>query len=76
MVSAEFQKLSIERQCHLVGISRSLWYKPACPESALNLELMRQMDELFMAMPHLGSRQMRTRLLRLGYDAGRKRSVG
>lgn len=35
---------------------------------------MRVMDELFLQMPYLGSRQMRSRLRRLGYeDVGRKR---
>jgi putative transposase len=74
MVLSEHPVLSIARQCGLLGISRSAWYRPQCPENAHNLELMRVMDELFLQMPYLGSRQMRSRLRRMGHeDVGRKR---
>lgn len=74
MVVPGHSRLSIGKQCALLGISRSAWYRPQCLESAYNLELMRVMDELFLQMPYLGSRQMRSRLRRLGYqNVGRKR---
>jgi putative transposase len=74
MVLSEHPVLSIARQCGLLGISRSAWYRPQCPENTHNLELMRVMDELFLQMPYLGSRQMRSRLRRMGHeDVGRKR---
>lgn len=74
MVSPDHQRLSVARQCRLLGISRSAWYRPQCPENGYNLELMRVMDELFLQMPYLGSRQMRSRPRRLGHeDVGRKR---
>jgi putative transposase len=74
MVLSEHPVLSIARQCGLLGISRSAWYRPQCLENAHNLELMRVMDELFLQMPYLGSRQMRSRLRRMGHkDVGRKR---
>ena len=74
MVQTEHARLSISRQCVLLGISRSAWYRLACPENGNNLALMRVIDELFLEMPHLGSRQMRSRLRRLGYtDIGRHR---
>jgi putative transposase len=74
MVLPEHPVLSIVRQCGLLGISRSAWYQPQSPENGYNLELMRVMDELFLQMPYLGSRQMRSRLRRMGYeDVGRKR---
>lgn len=74
MVLPEHPWLSIGSQCRLLGISRSSWYRPQCRESSYNLELMRMMDELFLQMPYLGSRQMRSRLRRQGCEVvGRKR---
>jgi putative transposase len=67
MVLPDHPGLSIGKQCKPLGISRSAWYRPQSPESGYNLELMRVMDELFLQMPYLGSRQMRSRLRRLGY---------
>lgn len=74
MVVSSHPRLSIGAQCGLLGISRSAWYREASPESGYNLELMRVMDELFLQMPYLGSRQMRSRLRRQGYvGVGRHR---
>jgi len=47
-------KLSITRQCELMGISRSTVYYEPRPESSLNLELMRVMDEVFIEYPFFG----------------------
>ena len=73
MVFENHPKLSISQQCGLLGISRSLWYRRQSSESGYNFELMRVVDELFLDEPYLGSRQMRSRLRRLGYEAGRHR---
>ena len=73
MVNVDHPRLNISRQCSLLGISRSAWYRPQCLESNQTLEIMRVMDELFLSEPYLGSRQMRKRLRRLGYEVGRHR---
>lgn len=73
MVLENHPRLSVTQQCALLNISRSSWYRPECPESGRNLELMRVVDELFLDEPYLGSRQMRKRLRRLGYEVGRHR---
>lgn len=74
MVLQDHPRLSIGRQCTLLTISRSSWYRPECSESAYNLDIMRSIDELFLGRPYLGSRQMLSRLRRQGYDnIGRKR---
>lgn len=50
--------LSLSRQCEILGLHRSgLYYQPA-PESALNLELMRLMDEHYLEHPYKGARRM------------------
>ncbi|WP_419161470.1 IS3 family transposase [Candidatus Palauibacter sp.] len=65
--------LSLSRQCALLAVSRSsLYYRPK-GESAENLALMRRMDELHMAYPFYGSRQLMRHLRREGATAGRHR---
>ena len=71
MIEPEHARLSIVRQCELVGISRSSWYDRPCGESDLNLRLMREIDEQYLITPWYGSRQMAG--MQLGYDVGRKR---
>ena len=73
MIEPEHARLSIVRQCELVGISRSSWYYRPGGESDLNLRLMREIDEQYLITPWYGSRQMARHLRRLGYDVGRKR---
>ena len=54
--------LSLVRQCALAGVSRSsLYYCPA-GESAENLALMREIDEVHLKYPFYGVRQMRSHL--------------
>lgn len=65
--------LGIARQCSLLSISRSTYYYEKKGESALNLRLMRLIDERFLARPSQGSRQMKRWLKRLGYCVSRKR---
>lgn len=55
------QPLSVSRQCEMMGVSRSSYYyqpKPIRPE---DLELMRQIDEMYLKDPTSGSRSMKRR---------------
>ena len=65
--------LSLSRQCALLGVSRSSQYYRPRGESAENLALMRRMDELHMAYPFYGSRQLMRHLRREGVTVGRHR---
>ena len=70
MVQSGHEKLSVVRQCSLLGIARSgLYYTPK-GESALTLSLMQEIDRAFTEWPFLGVRQMRNYLVLLGYGAG------
>jgi len=61
----------VKRQAQLVGISRgSLYYQPR-PVSAVDLELMRRMDELHLEHPFMGARMLRDQLVRSGFTIGR-----
>jgi len=66
-------QLSMRRQADLLGVHRSsLYYKPV-GESAQNLGLMRQMDELFLADPTLGVLGMQDELAEQGLFYNQKR---
>ena len=70
MIEPGHPRLSIVRQCALVSIGRSTFYRAPAPETAENLLLMRLLDEQFLETPWYGSRQM---MRHLGYAVGRKR---
>ena len=48
MIEPEHPRLSIQRQCALVSISRSAFYYQPAGETPLNLALMRLIDEAFL----------------------------
>ena len=51
-------KLSIRRQCKLIGLSRSnLYYKPK-PISESELNILKLVDEIYTAHPYFGTRRM------------------
>lgn len=67
------QDISISRQCELLGLSRSAAYYKPCSESAINLELMRQIDEEYTDKPFYGVRRMTHVLKQKGYEVNHKR---
>ena len=73
MIGPEHPRLSIVRQCELVSISRSGFYHRPAGKTALNLDLMRLIDEQFLETPWYGSRQMAQHLRRESHAVGRKR---
>lgn len=50
--------MSIEKQCELLGLSRSSYYYQVCGESAKNLALMRAIDKLYTQYPFYGARRL------------------
>jgi putative transposase len=72
-IEAGHPKLSLSRQCRLLRVSRSSLYHKPKGESEDNRALMRRLDELFMAHPFYGSRQMVRHLRREGVRVGRHR---
>lgn len=73
LVSGEYDRLSVVRQCELVGISRSSHYYTARGESEFNLDLMGRIDRQYLETPWYGSRQMVRHLRRDGVSVGRNR---
>jgi putative transposase len=72
MVEPDNAELSIRRQCDLIGLPRSSYYRPEAMENKGNLVLMRLMDEEYTRHPFFGSRTMVFYLSRRGYKVNRK----
>jgi putative transposase len=74
LIDKVHKKLSIERQCELMSVHRSGYYYQTKGESALNLELMRHIDEEYTRHPFMGVPSM-TRWLNmdLHYSVNEKR---
>jgi len=74
LVDRKLRKPSILRQCELLGISRSgLYYEPK-KTSALNLELMRKIDEHYLEHPYKGAPRMYVYLTEdLEYEVSKNR---
>jgi putative transposase len=73
MIDPSNDNLGTRQQCKLLSISRSGWYYEPKGEQPLNLQLMRMIDEQFLATPSYGSRKMAHHLKREGYCVGRQR---
>jgi len=72
-IEPDHPAVSLAVQCQLLRLSRSTWYERASAPSALNVELMRRLDEEYTAHPFYGSRRMTAVLRRSGYAVNRKR---
>jgi putative transposase len=59
MIDPTHPHLSVVRQCGLVSIGRSAFYRASTPATAENLLLMRLLDEQFLETPWYGSRRWR-----------------
>jgi putative transposase len=73
MVEKDHPRLSIVRQCRLLGLPRSTFYNVPRGEGDLNLLLMRLIDAQFLETPFYGSRQMCRHLRHEGFAVGRRR---
>lgn len=65
--------LTIWEQCELLELSRSSYYYAPCEESDENLELMRQIDQIYLGKPSFGRRRICEVLIKKGYGVNPKR---
>ena len=74
-IDSRNKTLSISRQCELLQLPRSSYYRPRYyqVEDEENLELMRLIDEEFLRHPFYGSRKMKDYLNREAITVNRKR---
>jgi putative transposase len=73
MIEAPPSPLSIRRQCELIDLNRATFYYAPAQESALNLRLMRLMDEQYTLTPFYGWPRMTVHLRQQGYLINHKR---
>ena len=66
-------RVSIRRQCQLLGVARSGVYRRPRSANDNDLALMRRIDELFTDWPFLGSRRLTAMLRAEGSAVNRKR---
>ena len=66
-------KLSIKRQCELLGLNRSSYYSKAKSLSPRDYEILKKMDEIFTEHPYYGARRMMHVLRAEGIKVGRKK---
>lgn len=74
LVESEHERLSIARQCELLGMSRAAYYYDPWEWDETALAMLRAIDEEYTRHPFLGKRRMRDYLVELGYDVGVKRT--
>ena len=72
MLDRHHPKLSVRRQCSLLGLARSGVYREPSPAAADDLALMRRIDELYTERPFLGSRRIAVMLRADGLGVNRK----
>jgi putative transposase len=74
VIAAGHPKVSVEARCKLLGIPRASYYRgPASGLRSGDLELMRQIDELYLQHPWMGSRSLADHLTTAGKPVGRDR---
>jgi len=72
-IHPKHSRLSVRRQCKLLGLAPASYYYQAQPESAENLHYMRWLDQEYTERPFYGVRKMTAGLQLQGYSVGPKR---
>jgi len=73
MIDIQHPELSMRRQCELIGLNRASFYRKPAGETALNLQLMRRIDEQYLQTPFYGYPRMTAYLRRAGFVVNPKR---
>ena len=72
-IQPKHRRLSVRRQCQLLGLAAASYYYQAEPEPAANLQYMRWLDEEYTRHPFYGVRKMTFGLQEQGHAVGPKR---
>ena len=73
LVEPDNEKISVSRQCQLLGLNRTSLYYRERPENVEDGELMRLIDEQYTSTPFYGYRRMAVYLQNLGFQVNHKR---
>lgn len=69
--SKDKSTMSICRQCELLSLARSTLYYTPSKASDRDIQMMRDLDELYLEDPTRGTRRMKNELRKKGYKVGR-----
>ena len=69
-IDPQQQRLSVRRQCALLGLAAASYYYQATPQTAGNLLYQRLLDEEYTRHPFYGVRKMTVWLRLLGHAVG------
>ena len=73
IIEPAHEKLSITKQCEIIGVKRSSYYAEPKGFSSDDYTIMHKIDEVFTEHPYFGTRRMLKTLQELGFDIGRKK---
>ena len=73
MIETQHPKLSVRRQCELVGINRNRLAPRETKATREDHAIMKILDQLYTQWPFLGARKLRIELIAHGWNIGRKR---
>ena len=73
LIDVQAQDLSLSKQCDLVGVSRASLYYKSKPISAINLQILNAMDEIYTDNPDYGYRYIHKQLIEDGFAVGKHR---
>lgn len=73
LIEPNNEKISIVRQCNLLGLNRSCYYYEPKPINAETLTLMNRIDQIYTEKPYYGYPRITKQLQRDGYTVNHKR---
>lgn len=73
MIETSHPKLSIRRQCELLGVNRNRLTPRQTKATREDHEIMRILDIIYTKRPFLGARKLKLELIDYGWKIGRKR---
>ena len=73
LLDPDHASISLRRQCDLLDLPRSTAYYAPIPESQENLDLMKEIDAIYLDNPSYGSRSIASSLVSSGWEVNRKR---
>ena len=73
MIETQHPKLSVRRQCELVGVNRNRLAPRETKATREDHAIMKTLDKLYTKWPFLGARKLKLELIAYGWRIGRKR---
>lgn len=74
MIDVNHRKISISKQCEMLGLSRSTLYYKTSPMSRNDIKVMHEIDKIYTKYPFYGSRKITKELNTCGIEIGRDKT--